>query len=89
MRFDWQNRGWGYPRIVGELAMLGHDVSKSTVSNVLHAHGLDPVPDRDKFSWDDFLKAHWDALAATNFLTAEVWHNFRLVCYLVLFIIDL
>mgnify|MGYP001812675467 CR=1 FL=1 len=56
---------------------------------MLHAHGLDPVPDRDKLSWDDFLKAHWDSLAATDFFTVEVWHHFRLMRYLVLFVIDL
>ena len=61
----------------------------STVSNVLQAHGLDPVPDRDKLSWDDFLKAHWESLAATDFFTVEAWHNFRLVRYLVLFVINL
>ena len=89
LQFARQNRGWGYPRIVGELGKLGHDVSKGTVSNVLNDHGLDPVPDRDKLSWDDFLKAHWDPLAATDFFTVEVWHNFKLIRYLALFVIDL
>lgn len=59
LQFAKQNRGWGCPRIVGELAKLGHTVCKTTVSNILHAHGLDPAPDRDKLSWGDFLKAHW------------------------------
>ncbi|MEM9109398.1 MAG: integrase core domain-containing protein [Planctomycetota bacterium] len=89
LQFARQNPGWGYARIVGELGKLGHTVCESTVSNVLHANGLDPVPDRDKLSWDDFLKAHWDSLAATDFFTVEVWHHFRLVRYLVLFVIDL
>ena len=47
------------------------------------------MPDRDKLSWDDFLKTHWDSLAATDLFTVEVWHNLRLVRYLVLFVIDL
>ncbi|MEM6259403.1 MAG: integrase core domain-containing protein [Planctomycetota bacterium] len=56
---------------------------------MLHANGLDPVPDRDKLSWDDFLKAHCASLAAADFFTVEAWHNFRLIRYLVLFVIDL
>ena len=89
LRLARQNRGWGYSRIVGELTKLGHNVCSSTVSNVLHADGLDPVPDRDKLSWDDFLKTHWDSLAATDFFTVEVWQRFQLVRCLVLFVIDL
>ena len=47
------------------------------------------MPDREKISWDDFLKTHWDSLAATYFFAVKVWHNFRLIRYLVLFVIDL
>lgn len=47
------------------------------------------MPDRDKPSWDDFLKNHWGSLAATDFFTVEVWHNFRLARRLALFVIDL
>ncbi|CAN0558278.1 unnamed protein product, partial [Laminaria digitata] len=89
LKFARQNRGWGYLRIVGELSKLGHDVCSSTVANALQANGLDPVPGQDRLSWGDFLKAHWDSLAATDFFTVEVWHNFRLIRYLVLFVIDL
>ena len=35
-------------------------------------HGLEPAPER-KTTWNEFLKAHLHLLAATDFLTVEVW----------------
>ncbi len=40
-------------------------------------------------SWETFLKAHWGAIAATDFFDAEVFTRTGLVRYFVLFIIDL
>src|SRR5687768_404509 len=34
------NSGWGYDRIVGALANLGHVVSDQTVGNILRRHGI-------------------------------------------------
>src|SRR5262245_61472067 len=35
-----ENRSWGYDRIAGALANLGHKISDQTVGNVLRRHGL-------------------------------------------------
>lgn len=36
--------------------------------------GIEPAPERSKkTTWKEFLEAHWDVLAATNFFTVEVW----------------
>ena len=35
-----ENSGWGYDRIAGALANLGHNVSDQTVGNVLRRHGM-------------------------------------------------
>jgi transposase InsO family protein len=40
-------------------------------------------------SWKTFLKAHWGAIAATDFFSVEVLTRRGLVRYFVLFIIDL
>ena len=40
-------------------------------------------------SWKDFLKAHWGAIAACDFLTVEVLTLHGLVRYHVFFVIDL
>ena len=40
-------------------------------------------------SWETFLKAHWGAIAATDFFTVEVLTSVGLVRHFVLFVIDL
>ena len=56
-----ENPTWGYDRIQGALANLGHDISDQTVGNILKAHGIEPAPQRKRQStWKTFLKAHWD-----------------------------
>src|ERR1035437_4656113 len=46
VRMAEENLSWGYDRIVGALANLGHEVSDQTVGNVLQRHGLPPAPER-------------------------------------------
>ena len=48
------------------------------------------VPERSKrTTWSTFLKAHWKVLAASDFLTAEVWTSRGLVTHYLLFVISL
>jgi putative transposase len=85
-----QNLTWGYTRIRGALYNLGHDVGRNTIKRVLLENGLDPAPLRGrKMPWDTFLKAHWGAIAATDFFSVEVLTRVGLVRYFVLFVIDL
>jgi hypothetical protein len=70
VRMATENRGWGYTRIQGALANLNHEVSRGTIANVLREHGLEPAPDRlKKTTWTEFLRAHWEVLAAADFFT--------------------
>ena len=46
VRLARDNRDWGYDRIVGALANLGHPVSDQTVGNILKRHGIPPAPER-------------------------------------------
>jgi putative transposase len=86
-----ENPTWGYRRIQGALANLGHHLDKLTVRNILRRHHLEPAPRRRKagMSWAQFLKMHWEVLAATDFFTVEVatWHG--LVTYYVLVVMAL
>jgi transposase InsO family protein len=85
-----ENPTWGYDHIQGALANLGHDVSDTTVGNILRAHGIEPAPQRRRTStWKTFLKAHWDVLAAIDFTTVEVWSRYGLVTYYLLAVMDL
>ena len=90
VRMASENEGWGYTRLVGELSNLGHQVSRSTVRRILKERGIGPAPERlPHMPWSKFLKAHWEAIAAADFFTVEVWTSIGLVRYLVFFVIDL
>ena len=85
-----QNRTWGYTRIRGALYNLGHEIGRNTIKRILFENGLDPAPLRGRaMSWKTFLKAHWGAIAATDFFSVEVLTRAGLVRYFVLFFIDL
>jgi putative transposase len=91
VRLAEENRTWSYRRIQGALAHLGHYIDAITVRNILRRHHLEPAPQRRKagMSWPQFLRMHWDVLAATDFFTVEVatWHG--LVTYYVLVVMEL
>jgi len=90
LRMARENTSWGYDRIHGALANLGHFVAPNTVKNILKRYGIEPAPDRRKrTSWKAFLKAHWDVMAATDFFTVEVWTPRGLLTYYALFVIQL
>jgi transposase InsO family protein len=90
LRMAKENPSWGYDRIQGALANLGHHVSDRTVGNILKAHGIDPAQDRKRQStWKSFLQAHWDVLASVDFTTSEVWTRSGLVTFYVLFVMEL
>jgi len=85
-----QNPGWGYTRLMGALANLGHDVGRGTIARVLKENGIEPAPERGrKTAWRTFLKAHWGTIAAADFFTVEAWTRGGLVTHYVLFVIDL
>jgi transposase InsO family protein len=90
IRMAEENATWGYRRIQGALANLGHRIDKLTVRNILRRHHLEPAPQRRRggMSWAQFLKLHWEILAATDFFTVEVatWHG--LVTYYVLVVME-
>jgi transposase InsO family protein len=91
MRMAEENRTWGYRRIQGALANLGHPIDKITVRNILRRHHMEPAPQRRKggMSWVQFLKLHWEVLAATDFFTVEVATWQGLVTYYVLVVMEL
>jgi len=91
VRMAAENPTWGYRRIQGALANLGHRIDKLTVRNILRRNHMEPAPQRRKagMSWAQFLTMHWQVLAATDFFTVEVatWHG--LVTYYVLIVMEL
>ena len=52
-----ENRGWGYRRIQGALANLGHLLAYNTIADILRRHGIEPAPERSrKTTWKEFLR---------------------------------
>ena len=90
VRMARENPDWGYDRIVGALANLGHRICDQTVGNVLQRHGVPPAPERKRTTtWSAFIRIHLALLAGTDFFTAEVLTLRGLVTYYVLFFIHL
>src|SRR5438093_2121182 len=91
IRMAAENATWGYRRIQGALKNLGHHIDAITVRNILRRHHMEPAPQRRKagMSWAQFLKMHWEVLAATDFFTVEVATWQGLMTYYVLVVMEL
>jgi transposase InsO family protein len=90
VRMATENRDWGYRRIQGALANLGHEVAHGTIANILREHGLEPAPERNKkTTWKEFLSRHREVIVAADFFTIQAWTHKGLTRFLVLFLIDL
>jgi hypothetical protein len=90
VRFARENSGWGYDRIVGALANLGHQISDQTVGNILRRHDIPPASRRSQTTtWSEFIRRHMDVLAGTDFFTVEVLTWRGLATYYVLFFLHL
>ena len=72
VRMATENRDWGYRRIQGALANLGHEVARGTIANILREHGMEPAPQRErKTTWKEFLCRHREVMVAADFFTIE------------------
>src|SRR5215470_14113258 len=90
VRMATENRNWGYRRIQGALANLGHIVAHTTIAAILARNGIDPAPERDRqTTWKEFIKRHWDQIVATDFFTIEVWTRNGLQRFVILFFLEL
>src|SRR3981189_613744 len=82
IRMPSENRDWGYDRIAGALANLGHEISDQTVGNVLWRHGLPRAPERKRTTTRTaFVRTPPALLAGTDFFPAEVLTLRGLVTY--------
>jgi transposase InsO family protein len=90
VRMARENSGWGYDRIAGAMANLGHTLSDQTVGNILQRNGIPPAPERKRTTtWADFIRAHMSVLAGRDIFSIEVLTLRGLVTYYVLFFIHL
>jgi putative transposase len=90
LRMARENPSWGYTRIYGALSNLEIKVGRGTIRRILQDHLIEPAPARGRcIPWSVFLKAHWKAIAASDFFTVEVWSWQGLMTHYVLFVIEL
>ena len=72
VRMAEENRSWGYRRIQGALANLGHDLAHNTVRNILKRHGIESSPERArKTTWREFLQRHREQIVANDFFSMD------------------
>ena len=48
IRMAEENRSWGYTRIRGALANLGHEIGRGTLAEILKHAGMEPAPEPGK-----------------------------------------
>jgi putative transposase len=73
VRLARENPRWGYARIQGELAKLGHTIGRSTIRAILRRHRVPPTPQRAQGNgtWRAFLARHREQILACDFFTVE------------------
>ena len=90
VRLACENRSWGYDRIAGALANVGHRISDQTVGNILRRYNIAPAPEQSRTTtWKEFIRSHMDVLAGADFFTVEVLTWQGLITYYVLFFIEI
>ena len=90
IRFKDENPRWGYQKIRDQVVYLGYNICKSSVKNILIENGYDPEPDLTvRSTWHEFIKSHWDVLAACDFFTIELLVGHKLIRCTVFFVMEL
>ena len=71
LEMAWDNPGWGYRRIHGELTGLGYKLAPSTVWQILKDADIDPAPTRSGQTWRAFLAGQAKAILAADFFHVD------------------
>ncbi len=73
LRLARENPTWGYGKLEGELGILGYDIGRSTIRDVLKRRHVPPAPERGKHGirWRAFLAHYKEEILACDFFTVE------------------
>jgi putative transposase len=83
VRLATENPTWGYRRVHGALAGLGHQIGASTVWKILDAAGIDPSPRRSGPTWTEFLRIHAHGILACDLFHLDTLALTRLYAFFV------
>jgi putative transposase len=85
-----EHRDWGYDRIAGAWATLGHTVSDQTIGTMLRRHDIPPASQRTRTTtWASCIRPHMAVLAGTDCFSVPVLTLRGVVTYDVLFCLHL
>ena len=77
-----ENQSWGYKRIQGQLSNVAFRIGKTSVANILKAHGIEPAPVRRQTpSWATFFNSHWDVLQESGLDAITLWFSKLIGCF--------
>jgi putative transposase len=71
IRIATDNPMWGHRRVQGELVRLGHQITASTVWQILHAAGIGPASRRPGPAWKQVLAAQARGMLAAGFARVD------------------
>jgi len=90
IRMAKENPGWGYPRIRSELNKLFTRIpARNTVKAILLKNGIPSAPERNKDTWDAYIKRTFETLWACDFFTKTVWTAVGPKLFYILFFINI
>lgn len=84
IRIATENPTGGHRRVQGELVRLGHPIAASTVWQILHDAGIDPVPRRTGPTWKQFLATQAHGVIAVDFVYVDTVLLHRLYALIVI-----